>query len=274
MSDLVKKKVEHFRRRFQRWYGDGHFFFACHAAFPIAFSVDMLYQLWANFMNIPESAVDAAQSPFRKKSRSVDRLAVSDLLQSGLCRRTDIALFEMETGVRAYLLEELRRYFPEERQDDLARFTFQYADRRIDDPYYRGFRDTQRWVALARLAPEKAGEQLAAYYNVVVRSGNSAEIIRLDGLLEAMRMMDARFADLREFSRGVRAGITGKAETEKQEVIQEAFRKVLRIHPGLADRAGGIRVNLSGALRKETLSFGAEISDESQLPDLRIRNFL
>jgi len=270
LEEKIKIKINRFRKRFQRRYGDGHYFFACQAAFPIAFSVDMLYQLWANFKEMPEQAIEKAESMLPLRSMTIDRLAVSDLIQSDLCRRTDRDLFEMETEVRAYLLQQCSRYFPKERIDHLARFSFQYADRRISDPYYQTFRDTQRWVALARLAPEKAGEQLAAYYNLMLEKDNAAEIARLDALLEALQLMDPRFEDLREFSRAIKVTYTDQSKEEQLETARESFKKIVRIRSGMADRAGGLKVNLNPALRQQRFDFKQEISDEDQLLDLRM----
>jgi hypothetical protein len=270
VTDYAKTKVQRFRKQFQRRYGDGHYFFACHAAFPVAFSVDMLYQLWANFKDVPKEAIEKAESLLPLKSRTIDRLAVSDLLQSGLCRQTDGDLFEIETEVRVYLLNQLEHYFSGQRLDELARFSFQYADRRIKDPYYRAFRDTQKWVSLARLAPEKAGEQLAAYYNLMVQADNAAEVARLDALLESLTLMDARFSDLREFSRAIRAAYTDQSEDQKLETAREAFRKVVRIRSEVAGKAGGIKVQLHDRLKEQTFEFKEEIKDEGQVLQHRI----
>ncbi len=265
MSEFAKIKVERFRKRFQSQYGDGHYFFACHAAFPIAFSVDMLYQLWANFKDIPPRAVEKASSPFPLWSRTIDRLAVSDLLQSDLCRRTDRDLFEMETEVRAYLLQRLEEYFTGERLNSLARFSYQYVDRRINDPYYQAFRDTQRWVSLARLAPEKAGEQLTAYYNLMLEKDNASEITRLDGILEALTLMDARFADLSAFSKAIRAGYTDLSEEAQIATAQESLKKVVRISTGLAGQAGGLKVKLNDQLKSGSFQFKKELEKEEDL---------
>lgn len=270
MKEYAEIKVERFRKRFQRQYGDGHYFFACHAAFPIAFSVDMLYQLWANFKEVPAKVVQKAESPFPIWSQKMNRLAVSDLLQSDLVRRTDRDLFEMETVVRAYLLKKLKTYYSEEQLNKLARFSYQYVDQRINDPYYRAFRDTQRWVSLARLAPEKAAEQLTAYYNLMLEKDNASELVRLDGILEALTLMDARFADLSAFSKAIRATYTDQSEEEKLSEARESLKKVVRIQQDLASKAGGLKVKLHENLKRQTFEFKKEISEETDLLDHRL----
>ena len=38
--------VDFFSDKFSEWYGNGHIVLACHAAFPVSVTVDMLYQVW------------------------------------------------------------------------------------------------------------------------------------------------------------------------------------------------------------------------------------
>ena len=252
----AREKAERFRKRFRKWYGAGHYYFACHAAFPIGFTVDMLYQLWANFKDIPWE---------NGKVESIDRLAVSDLLQSDLCRLTDRKVYEMEVEVRTYLLNELKELFGEERIRQLAEFLYQYVDEKITDPYLDSFRTTQQWVALGALAPHLSGEQMADYFGNFISKGKTAEILRMDGLLEAMQQQDQRFTNLRQFARGLKVSISGETEAQLLASVQEVFGKVTRIEEASAGAVEGVRIPLTQLLRDNPLAFGKTISNPNEL---------
>ena len=74
VSEREERGVERQVRWLERRFGKEHLYFAYHAAFPLALTPDLCYQIWANFprdidgnwLNIPW-------------------IAVSDLLLSGLC---------------------------------------------------------------------------------------------------------------------------------------------------------------------------------------------
>lgn len=245
----AQEKIERFQKRFQKEYGMGHFYFACHAAFPIGFSVDFLYQLWANF----KDKLGA--------ERDLERLVVSDLLHSGLCRRADKLIFEMELEVRNYLLKILKNKYGEDRLLALAQFLYQYVEQNITDDYYRGYRDTQKWVALATIRPHLAGEQLAGYFGQQISKDNKAEVSRLDGLFEALNSQDNSFSSLRAFSKGIKANLRG----ENAETLQNTFNQVIRIKENLVGRAEGLRIPLPKNLQQENLQFQKELENEQEL---------
>src|SRR5713226_3459917 len=93
--ELARRRIEVFRKRFK----EPHFYFAQHAAFPLALTPDLLYRLWANF-----------QRNIRDDRLKIPWLAVSDLLLSPLCEEVDVGyeLYEMDTTVRAQLLNSLQ----------------------------------------------------------------------------------------------------------------------------------------------------------------------
>ncbi len=248
-----KSKIDRFREKFRADYGDGHYHFVCHAAFPVGFTVDLLYQLWANFKDLPQG--------------SIDRLAVSDLLQSDLCRTTQRGIFEMELEVRNELLEELRRVFGTERELQLARFLYQYADAIQAEDIPVSFRDTQKMIALGTLAPNLAVERLAQEFNQQLDKGHRPEIYRMDSLIEALLKQNQAFANLRHFSKGIKGSMTGDILSDDQ--IQEAFGKVIKIDPSLSDKAEGVRITLPENLRNKLLSYRREITQEGEVEALK-----
>ncbi|GJM35936.1 MAG: hypothetical protein DHS20C18_49370 [Saprospiraceae bacterium] len=248
-----KEKIDRFREKFRTDYGEGHFHFACHAAFPVGFTVDLLYQLWANFKDQPQD--------------TIDRLAVSDLLQSDLCRTTQRGIFEMELDVRNELLGQLRTIFGPEREHQLARFLYQYADAIQLDNIPVSFRDTQKLIALGTLAPNLAVEKLAQDFNQQLEKGHRPEVYRLDGLLEALLKQHQDFKNLRHFSQGVKEAFSGENLSENQ--IKEAFGKVIKINPSLAATAEGVRITLPENLRDKVLNYRREINQQSEVEALK-----
>ncbi len=248
-----KSKIDRFREKFRADYGEGHYYFACHAAFPVGFTVDLLYQLWANFKDVPQG--------------SIDRLAVSDLLQSDLCRITQRGIFEMELEVRNALLEDLRRIFGKQREQDLARFLYQYADDIQLEDIPVSFRDTQKMIALGTLAPNLAVERLAQQFNQQLDKGNRPEIYRMDSLLEALLKQDQAFENLRNLSKGIRGTMAGTELTEEE--MADTFGKVIKINPSLSNIAEGVRIALPEHLREQVLAYRREISQQGEVEALK-----
>ncbi|KPV48917.1 hypothetical protein SE17_35495, partial [Kouleothrix aurantiaca] len=119
-------------RSFARRFGRAHLDFACHAAFPLALTPDLLYLLWAAFPR------DARDQPI-----GAPWVAVADLLLSSLCDEVGHELFEFEPEVRDELLAELKdspRFGPA-RIDALAAFVSEYVGQQLrsSDPFVRDF---------------------------------------------------------------------------------------------------------------------------------------
>jgi hypothetical protein len=100
------KRIQAFRNRFS----ETHLEFACHAAFPLALTPDLLYRL--------------RDYPFQPKLQ-VPWIAVSDLLLSGLCSEVDEELYEMDLAVR----QELLQHLSQPRLRELSQFLLKYVKR-------------------------------------------------------------------------------------------------------------------------------------------------
>lgn len=107
--EVAQRRIQAFRERF----GEAHFALATHAAFPLALTPDLLYQLWANF-----------QQDIHGEILNVPWLAVSDLLLSSLCDEVGHKLYEMPKEVRDNLLIELKANsrFGSQRINELSDF--------------------------------------------------------------------------------------------------------------------------------------------------------
>jgi len=76
---------------FAKQFGEAHLNLACHAAFPLVLTPDLLYQIWATF--IPET-------PWT---------AVARVLLSRLCRQVGYEMYEMDIPVRNLLTQGIKR---------------------------------------------------------------------------------------------------------------------------------------------------------------------
>jgi hypothetical protein len=116
---------------FAKRYGEAIVTLARHAAFALALTPDLLYQIWANF--VPET-------PW---------ISVSHILLSRLCRSVGYELYEMDIAVRNQLLAELKEQYGQKRFNDLAEFLQDYVVQQLtdDDPNTQELAQAQEWTA-------------------------------------------------------------------------------------------------------------------------------
>ncbi|MGB8193138.1 MAG: leucine-rich repeat domain-containing protein, partial [Chitinophagaceae bacterium] len=110
-----QEKIDRFRAQ-----SESSYIFACHAAVPLVFNADLLYQLWNNFKQY-QYVFDA--DSFYK----MPHIAVSDLLLSNLCREVGVELYEMHKDVRDMLLADLELNLGEKRKNTIAAFLHDYS---------------------------------------------------------------------------------------------------------------------------------------------------
>ena len=111
-------RLRSFARKFGRAYVD----LACHAAFPIALTPDLLYMLWGGF---PRDVLD--------QPIGAPWVAVADLLLSSMCDEVGHELYELDPAVREELLAELRanpRFGPQ-RAAELSDFVARYVEQQL-----------------------------------------------------------------------------------------------------------------------------------------------
>jgi ribose 1,5-bisphosphokinase PhnN len=137
------ERVVYFAQRF----GEAHLALACHAAFPLVLTPDLLYCVRANFVS---------EAPWS---------AVADVLLSCLCREVGHELYEMEIAVRKLLVDELKQdeRFGQRRLNDLANFLLGHASQDLDssDPDVRNLAQAQQLTALWYTQPGAAARKLA-----------------------------------------------------------------------------------------------------------------
>jgi hypothetical protein len=182
--EIAQRRVKSFRERF----GEAHFYFACHAAFPLALTSDLLYQLWANFQwNIYGEPLE------------IPWIAVADLLLSGLCDEVGHELYEMHIEVRNILLAQLRSesQFEITRLLELSEFLLVYIEQNLDshDTDIHDFSECQRWLALSYVRPSEAAQEIGLKLSQL-KLQEKTEWIRLKSIVETFTSSLASFQPL------------------------------------------------------------------------------
>lgn len=167
--------IHYIRERF----GEGHLYFASHAAFPLTFTPDLLYRLWANF-----------QQDVNGESLHIPWVAIADILFSGLCDEIGHELYEMNQQVREHLLRDLRRNprFGEQRLQELAVFLLTESQFEINSTNMdvRDLAQVHQWTALAYTNTREAVQSIAQSL-AKLSIEDTAEWARMTSLVEAIR---------------------------------------------------------------------------------------
>ncbi len=189
---------------FAQEFGEAHLNLACHAAFPLSLTPDLLYQIWANF--VPEA-------PWT---------AVARVLLSRLCKQVGSEMYEMDNSVRNLLLRELKVQFGQERFESLGEFLLEYVGQRLteEDPDTQDLCQAQEWTALAYTKPEQAARELAEVLSDKVQQEDIGEVLRLSSLVETLSepLVEAGFEPLLVYSRGMRSYVCGDVELARKRL--------------------------------------------------------
>ncbi|MEM9275273.1 MAG: hypothetical protein AAGA80_20265 [Cyanobacteria bacterium P01_F01_bin.143] len=193
---------------FAQEFGEAHLNLACHAAFPLSLTPDLLYQIWANF--VPEA-------PWT---------AVARVLLSRLCKEVGSELYEMDNSVRNLLLQDLEEQFGQEQFDLLGEFLLEYVEQRLteDDPDTQDLRQAQKWTALAYTKPEEVARELAQTLSDHVQQKNIGEVLRLSSLVETLSepLVKAGFEPLLVYVQGITRYICGDLTLATNQ-LEEVF---------------------------------------------------
>lgn len=235
----AKQRIQIFKDQFAPRYGEGHYLFACHAAFPIGFTPDMLYQIWANFREIP------SDGDSQGTGSEIDLIAVSDLLLSALCTKTGRDIYEMDVKVRGLLLDELRteRFTRLNRLQEMAFFIFQYLDSVVAKFEFESFRETLYWNTLVTLAPQQAFHEITQKLGEFVRENNEGEIMRMRNLLESFAYQDkgmqqmeqSNFRRLLDYTKALKAHMLGYNAKVINQQVEKSGAIAFTDDPNAAD---------------------------------------
>ncbi len=200
--DKAQSLVLNFRQKF----GEGHYWLACHAAFPLALTSELLYTLRANFL------FDNHGSPLRSPW-----IAVADTLLN-LCKETGHELYQMDPAVREILLRELKNNkrfqkgsFRIDRLQQLGHFLLAYVEQHLysSDESLQTFAEAQSWAALTYINPQEATQKIAQAIAEAQNTENDHEQVRLQLLLDNLLEEHPELNRLRQYAQANVASLGG-----------------------------------------------------------------
>ncbi|MEG4442063.1 CHAT domain-containing protein [Microcoleus sp. AT9_B5] len=200
--EIAVERVVGFLQQFDR----AHFDLACHAAFPLVITPDLLYRIWLRFV---------PQAPWT---------AVARVLLSRLCREVGYELYEMDIAVRNLLLadiknnEEFNKDKP--RLEELADFLTNYVTQQFsgDNPHTKNLAQAQYWTALAYTKPNQLSSELLEAIEQRLQQKNWKELFRLSSLVETFAEPLAEFAPLLiTYARGMASFTVGDVENATEQ---------------------------------------------------------
>lgn len=201
-SNTVKRRAERIAIRriegFSQQYDSTYVKLACHAAFPLALTPDLLYQIWANF--VPDA-------PWT---------AVARLLLSRLCKEVDYEIYEMETAVRNLLLRQLKKDFGAAYFEEVGDFLLSYmhAEMDTDDADTQDLIEAQEWSVLSYAVPRQGARKLAEELSESVAQDDPSAILRITTLLYSLKdpLIEAGFESLLLYSEGIESFARGDVD--------------------------------------------------------------
>jgi formylglycine-generating enzyme required for sulfatase activity len=165
---IAQRQVDRFEQR----YGEAMLDFACHGAFPLTLTTDVVYLL--------------RQEYFAEMDWSV----AAELLLSNLCDVVGYDLYAMSVAVRRVLLDRLVERFGSQRVHELAGWMARYIQHRLKiEPLGRAkvLGHPSHWTALACLKSDDAVTQAikAKLGRLLAESDDPSERFRLSDLIQS-----------------------------------------------------------------------------------------
>ena len=238
-EDLAQDEILAFEARF----GPAHTRLACHAAFPLFLTPELVNLIRINFLE--------DQVPW---------IAEADLLLSSLCRQLDEDLFVVDPGIREVLLADLLNWYsPDEgidRLNRLADFLLAYVERYTTPSSRLDVLRAHRWIIWSLLNPAWVVEDMTALLRARPTAGAGsaappiADQILITTMIEVVRdPLEARLAsesyrDLIETAQVLaQYWYRGPAVLDELRLVSEAGEAALspRVNPLLAEVVHTIR---------------------------------
>jgi formylglycine-generating enzyme required for sulfatase activity len=201
-TQRAEQIVERFVRRFQPSYK----LLACHAALPLVLTPELLNFLRVQFLR-----------------GEVPWVAEVDLLLSDLCRQVGYELYAMDTAVRAYLLEEMKRELGSERMKEVARLLISYVKHIYQNNSYISPKElqAQQWAAMVYIETETAAREIAQdFQSTAIGTSlvNRAEIARLAKITQELAPQLNSYAQLVRYAQLVSQVLTDASGVEESEL--------------------------------------------------------
>ena len=188
-----------FKKHFDEVY-DVHAVFAYHAAFPVIFSVDLLYQIWFNFRLYPGKE--------HGQLLAIPNFVVSDFIQSNLCEYLGEGLYSVDYNFREFLVNELRKdsRFGQDRLYNLATFLEKYRTHK-SKVENQSLSQYHHLLARVTLNPQAAAEKLGRELAEAIKGTDKPGIRRLSRILIDFQKSDRSFEDISIFAKQVDASM-------------------------------------------------------------------
>ena len=213
--EYARQAVERFVRRFEPSYLK----LVSYAALPLVLTPELLHYLRNHFL----------------RREQVPWVAEVDLLLSELCREVGYELYAMETAVRAYALQELRRQ-PDGAQQmrAIAWLLLSYVQQLVRHPAVsRQELEAQQWAAMAYLHEKRAeavGEIVTALRQSALPADtaapdlsafvNRAEFLRLARLVQELAPQLEQYPELVEYARDVTQVFVNPPALPRERLVQ------------------------------------------------------
>ncbi len=216
-KERAEQMVERFVRRFQPSYR----LLAYHAALPLVLTPELVNFLRVQFLQ-----------------GIVPWVAEVDLLLSDLCKQVGYELYAMDTAVRAYLLEEMKRKLGEGRMQEVARLLISYVKYLYQNNPYINPKElqAQQWAAMVYLEEprQQTVREIAEAFQVFGTSAtgqeliNKADLARLAGITQELAPQLSAYQDLVDY-----AALISRVLTDATQVNLEEVSRTYEVLPGL-----------------------------------------
>ncbi len=209
-KERAKQAVNRFVRRFEKSYR----LLAYHAALPLVLTPELLNYLRNQFLR-----------------GEVPWVAEVDLLLSDLCSQVGYELYAMDTAVRAYLLEEMKRKLGEQRMQEVARLLISYVRHLAQTNPFIGQQElqAQQWAAMVYLDDqrEKAVREISEAFQGCMTPGgngfspslvNKAEMARLSRITQELAPQLSAYSNLLDYAAVVSRLLSDSADLDAESI--------------------------------------------------------
>ncbi|BAZ16811.1 hypothetical protein NIES4071_86890 [Calothrix sp. NIES-4071] len=216
----AEQTVERFIRRFDQSY----LYLAYHAALPLVLTPELINFLRVQFL----------------RSENVPWVAEVDLLLSDLCRPVGYELYAMDTGVRAYLIDQMENTLGEARMRDVAKSLIGYVKYLAQTNPHISSKElqTQQWAAMVYITEKRAqavSEITQAFQNAASTNDgaiqslvNRAEMARLAKITEELAPQLRNYENLVKYAR-----VVSQVLSDPTSVKEEDLRRTYQVAPKL-----------------------------------------
>jgi len=259
------RKIASFEKRF----GRPHLYLACHAAFPLALTPDLLYRLWANF-----------QRDINGQFLNIPWIGVSDILLSGLCDEVGEELYEMDGAIRNELLQRLQgdENFGQQRIQELSDFLLEYLRKQLqsEDPDIRDIAQTQQWTVLAYTKPGKAAREIALAFQQLGLDNTSPgrqerqdkmEIVRMASIVDTFSepLAEAGLKPLLVYANGIKTWARGN--------YQQAAEQLDRVTEAGKIQIAGVDLPIPEEIQNSSVETRSTVVQDYSSQNLQGRSF-